>query len=218
MEQLIGIKGQSFSSHADWVNRATEKLTRHPEYNNTEHNGPASGWRGYHFTAMCFDQKGRRCRNGSDFDRATKDGSYPIWWVWPDQIAALIIEAKSVRSEKMKQLIALKRLAEIVEDDGFPSDLTGPEMGFHDTSAAVIYDSFSGSMGAALSLHQRALGKMSQYSIVTDPTCGRVTVTFWPDGLSSGRGHSGAAWFDGNPARAWLLAIVRAKISVLEDE
>ena len=40
---------------------------------------------------MCFDQLGRRVRNGGDFKRAELDSAFPVWWVWPDQIAALVM-------------------------------------------------------------------------------------------------------------------------------
>lgn len=86
VKHFVPVEGQSFSSEQDWINRATRALTSHPDYHNTEHDGPAKGWRGRHFTAMCFDQKGRRVRNGGDFKRATEDNAYPIWWIWPDQI------------------------------------------------------------------------------------------------------------------------------------
>lgn len=86
---FVPIPGQSFASEQQWINRATRCLTAHPEYRNTEH-GEGAGWRGHHFTALCFDQKGRRVRMGADFKRATEDGSYPVWWIWPDQIVELI--------------------------------------------------------------------------------------------------------------------------------
>lgn len=88
MSGFVPVPGQSFSSEQDWINRATRCLTAHPEYRNTEH-GEGAGWRGPHFTALCFDQKGRRVRMGADFKRATEDNAYPVWWVWPDQIVAL---------------------------------------------------------------------------------------------------------------------------------
>lgn len=91
---FVAVEGQSFASHQHWVLYATRRLTAHPNYNNTEHNGPAKGWRGPHFTALCFDQKGRRCRNGGDFQRAEDEGAFPVWWVWPDQIAELIMAAR----------------------------------------------------------------------------------------------------------------------------
>ena len=86
---LVPIDGQSFSSEQDWIHRASRVLTRHAEYNNTEH-GKTKGWRGPHFTALCFDQAGRRMRNGGDFMRATKEATYPVWWIWPDQIVSAL--------------------------------------------------------------------------------------------------------------------------------
>lgn len=91
---FIPVKGQSFKTFDDWVNTATYFLTDHPDYNNTEHHGPKTGWRGDHFVAMCFDQTGRRCKNGKDMARARDENSFPVWWVWPDQIAVLIMGAK----------------------------------------------------------------------------------------------------------------------------
>ena len=93
-EPFIPIPGQSFSCEQDWINRAAGALTDHPQYRNTEHVGPAKGWRGDHFTALCFDQRGRRCKRGADFRIAREDDAYPVWWVWPDQIAALLMGGK----------------------------------------------------------------------------------------------------------------------------
>lgn len=92
MTHFVAIKGQSFSSRQDWTNNATRRLTGHEKYLNTEHDGPAKGWRGEHFTALCFDQLGRRCRKGGDFIRAEDENTYPVWYVWPDQIAGLIMD------------------------------------------------------------------------------------------------------------------------------
>lgn len=90
---FVAVDGQRFTSHQEWVNKASSWLTRHPLYCNTEH-GETKGWRGAHFTALCFDQKGRRVRNGSDFQRAHNEGAFPVWWVWPDQIAGLLMGDK----------------------------------------------------------------------------------------------------------------------------
>lgn len=80
---------QKFTSFQEWVNKAKSWLTRHPQYRNTEH-GDTKGWRGQHFTAMCFDSLGRRVRNGGDFQRANDEGAFPVWWIWPDQIVDLV--------------------------------------------------------------------------------------------------------------------------------
>lgn len=84
-QEIVPFEGQFFSGHTDWVRYATSALTAHENHNNTEHSEDI-GWRGHHFTAMCYDQKNVRCRNGRDF----KDASYPVWWVWPDQIPELV--------------------------------------------------------------------------------------------------------------------------------
>ncbi|WEO73140.1 hypothetical protein [Agrobacterium vitis] len=82
-------EGQQFTSFQQWVNKASSWLTCHPEYRNTEH-GEGKGWRGNHFTAMCFDSIGRRMRCGADLHRADAEGTFPVWWVWPDQICELV--------------------------------------------------------------------------------------------------------------------------------
>ena len=94
MSGFVAIAGQSFYSHQDWVNRASKVLTCHPMYRNTEHPKKV-GWQGSHFTALCFDQKGRRCKSGEDMRIAHEEGAFPVWWVWPDQIAALIMAGAS---------------------------------------------------------------------------------------------------------------------------
>jgi hypothetical protein len=87
---FVAINGQSFATFDEWVRRATQRLTSHPLYNNTEHaNG--KGWHGDHFVAMCFDQKGRRCKVGADMMRARDEDAFPVWWVWPDQIVQFIM-------------------------------------------------------------------------------------------------------------------------------
>jgi hypothetical protein len=84
----IPIETQYFDNFDQWVSRASSWLTDHARYNDTSH-GKVSGWRGTHFTALCFDQKGRECRQGSDFMRARDEKSFPVWWIWPDQIVGL---------------------------------------------------------------------------------------------------------------------------------
>lgn len=91
MTRIIPIAGQSFASLTDWIANATARLTAHPSYRNTEH-ATRKGWNGEHFTALCYDQQGRRCRDGSDFQRAQAEDAYPVWFIWPDQVAKLVIE------------------------------------------------------------------------------------------------------------------------------
>ncbi|WP_198665044.1 hypothetical protein [Tropicimonas sp. IMCC34011] len=97
MTDFVSIRGQYFASQKEWVVHATRALTSHPEYFDAEH-ADRTGWRGHHFKALCFDQKGRRCRSGGDFQRAEDDGAYPIWWIWPDQIAPALLAAEGMLS------------------------------------------------------------------------------------------------------------------------
>jgi hypothetical protein len=97
---VIPIIGQAFYSHHEWVNLASVVLTAHPDYWDSEHR--QAGEDGYirnHFKAMCYDQKGRRCLKGEDFRIAAEESAFPVWWVWPDQIADLLM-ARSPRLDK----------------------------------------------------------------------------------------------------------------------
>jgi hypothetical protein len=79
---------QTFDSFEQWVNKANSWLRRHPQYNNVEHG--KAGYRGTHFTALCFDTAGRICRNGADMMRARDEGCFPVRWLWPDQVPELV--------------------------------------------------------------------------------------------------------------------------------
>lgn len=80
---------QRFDSHQQWVNRASRVLTAHPRYNegiNYSEPNP--------FKAVCFDSKGRLCRNGGDMARARDENAFPVYWLWPDQIGEVFLAAK----------------------------------------------------------------------------------------------------------------------------
>ena len=84
--------------------------------------------------------------------------------------------------------------------------------------AFLMLGAFDGSLDAAKALHNAVLPGCSQYSIVTDPTCLKVSVCWWPDGLSGKTERCGEGW--GHPdqeARAWLLAILSALIAQQTD-
>jgi len=91
---------QRFDNFDQWVSCASSWLTCHQEYNNTEH-GDTKGYRGTHFTALCFDSFGRRCLRGADMQRARDEGAFPVWWIWPDQIvpALILIEERKALAE-----------------------------------------------------------------------------------------------------------------------
>lgn len=76
---------QNFTTFGDWVTRASRLLTAHPDYHEVN------------FRAVCFDTNGRLCRIGRDFQRARDEGTFPIHWVWPDQISEIMKEFVDVR-------------------------------------------------------------------------------------------------------------------------
>ena len=71
---------QQFDSFVEWECKARSWLTRRQKTNSSGH--PYN-------RAVCFDMKGRLVQNGGDFMRARDDGSFPVRWLWPDQIAEI---------------------------------------------------------------------------------------------------------------------------------
>lgn len=125
-------EGQAFATRQQWVNKASSWLTCHPEYNNTEHH-PEHGWRGHHFTAMCFDAKGRRVRTGGDFHKAQEEEAFPVWWVWPDQIPDLVAALAAKEEENMSLRNAMNRIKPWLADalsDAEMSDAAAADLAF----------------------------------------------------------------------------------------
>ena len=113
----------------------------------------------------------------------------------------------------MNKLEALKELAEKVEAGTLDWHYCGVQHVHGIGMNKVMWEAYNGSLDAAKALHESVLTGCSQYSIETDPTCLRVIVSWWPEWLSGNREIQGVAWHEDNPARAWLLAIIRALIA-----
>ena len=97
---------QFFDTFEEWVDTATEKLTAHPDFKDLEH-GP-EGYRGKHTKALCFDQLGRRCYNGGDFQRARMEEAFPVWFLWPDQVGPAFMAMGKQVADLKAQLEQLK--------------------------------------------------------------------------------------------------------------
>lgn len=117
---------------------------------------------------------------------------------------------------------ALTATRAMIQDGIFPGDLTGPEMGFPNTSAAMLYYAFSGSLDAAHELHEAVLPRWSP------DICRTFLEKRWVVSLARVVRRSGDDLIDGeewddiegvveavsdSPARAWLLAILEALIA-----
>ena len=82
MHELI--TSQKFDTFDRWVNNASRWLTSHPR-----HNEGLTYAEPNPFKAVCFDAKVRLCLNGGDFARARDENTFPVYWLWPDQIGAV---------------------------------------------------------------------------------------------------------------------------------
>lgn len=107
---------------------------------------------------------------------------------------------------------AIKQMLEHIEAGDFPADISARDLGFHrevDCSDMPIinlmHSAFSGSLDAAKVLHEAVLHEGAFVEIhwarrYNDES--RVTIY----------NKGGSGWYagSGNPARAWLIAILRA--------
>lgn len=42
--------------------------------------------------AICFDQQGRLCASDADFRRARDEKTFPVRWIWPDQVGGIVVQ------------------------------------------------------------------------------------------------------------------------------
>lgn len=104
----------------------------------------------------------------------------------------------------------INKIIALVEGD---SDAIHPYDRIFSVSGAVLADNaYCGNLAAAFELHNKLMPPTNQYSIVSDPTCVQVVVIGWPKGLSNADTYiEGEGWGNpDNPARAWLLALLKA--------
>jgi len=47
--------------------------------------------------AMALDDRNRPCLNRADFQRARDEGTFPVRWLWPEDVARLAEEAQTLR-------------------------------------------------------------------------------------------------------------------------
>jgi len=92
------LKVQKFDTFNDWVNNASRKLA---------YNCRDEKLRQYYETppederAICYDTKGRRCFIGKHFMRARDEGTFPVHYIWPEQIIALALLTPLMAFEKV---------------------------------------------------------------------------------------------------------------------
>lgn len=112
---------------------------------------------------------------------------------------------------------ALKDLLEKVEAGAFPADMSARDLGLKDVVEAtgvpvirMMFKAFSGSLDAAKALHEAAL--LGWHFNVSNEASGDgyVAEVFSRNDEAISHGHSET------PARAWLIAILKALIAEQE--
>ena len=71
---------QQFDNFDAWVGFNRPWLSEHPNYDYRT------------FRAHCYDTLGRHCADGDDFRRARDDKTFPVKWLWPDEIGQLALD------------------------------------------------------------------------------------------------------------------------------
>ena len=108
---------------------------------------------------------------------------------------------------------AIKQMIEYIEAGDFPAEFSARDLGLDEfaenTGLPIIkmmYDAFSGSIDAAMEVHEALLLRWP-WAIKSSATGGFQAWTNHALGLR-GLGYTG--WTPSHPARAWLIAILRA--------
>jgi hypothetical protein len=106
------------------------------------------------------------------------------------------------RKDAMAELIAM------VEAGEWPADFLAIDNGIHGVTTATMYSAFSGSLDAAKALHEAVLPDEGWHVewVAKYPRLA-FTPAAWCASVGWGTRYAAYA---ANPARAWLLAILRA--------
>ena len=118
----------------------------------------------------------------------------------------------------MEQIEALRKLAAKVEAGGLAikpdAHILAGYIGFEPQHASYLIRAYSGSLDAAHALHKAVLGDGWLFDLAIRQS-GKTVATI--DEWRGVRCRSSYAAND-TPARAWLLAIIKAKIQELEND
>jgi hypothetical protein len=61
--------------------------------------------------AICFDSLGRHCTCGADFMRARDENTFPVRWLWPNEVGQVVLERNAWKSIANKYRGQLDQLA-----------------------------------------------------------------------------------------------------------
>lgn len=119
------------------------------------------------------------------------------------------------RNMTIPDAAAATEALEVIRDPQTPKGAPFPRMSdralfaFSQGAVNLVQLAHGGCMTSAMTL-MRGWLNVSQYSIVTDPTCAKVTLCWWPEGLSGERSLQAEAWADlGDEPRALLDCLLQ---------
>lgn len=121
-------------------------------------------------------------------------------------------------ADGMSRQQALNLVAAHVDAGEWPGATLVKKCFSDDATLVLAWNAFNGKLGAAKAFYQLVLPGAKQYSIETDPTCLRVRVTCWPDGLSGDRNLFAEAWSVDDDARAWFVATLKILVQIENSE
>lgn len=92
----MSLQNQQFDSFEEWVSNRHWLMKPHPRKPN-ELVEPEDGDR-----AIMFDARGRRVAGGRDMVLARKEGTFPVRWLWPEEIGSVALYSIGARGLKYR--------------------------------------------------------------------------------------------------------------------
>jgi hypothetical protein len=123
------------------------------------------------------------------------------------------LAAKGLRVDSLRALYGAVKAGE------FPGDVTARDLGLPDGEIAILtfYEAFSGSLDAALALHNAVLPDWYLSEISEAPDHGDYPGKHWSVVIAPRNGPGNEEAAAATPARAMLLAILAAMIEQEEE-
>lgn len=106
----MGIENQQFDTYEEWVSYRNEWLfvtNRAGELVEPDDRE----------RAICFDSLGRRMSTGRDFVLADKAKTFPVRWLWPDQVGGIALFSIGCRALKYRAEVLSAALGDSIPDD-----------------------------------------------------------------------------------------------------
>lgn len=109
-------QNQQFENFDEWVSNKEWLMKPNPRTGELERPEPGDA-------PICFDSVGRHMAGGRDFVLAKKAGTFPIRWLWPEQVGGVALFSIGCRALKYQSEVALMALEETYAGDPIVENL-----------------------------------------------------------------------------------------------